>query len=168
MAFSISAVRSASSSFTLVETNGNESLSLTDSANSSSAYLYGVSGNEVSNAASITGLLPSGGTTVIDLYGVNQTTFKTEQTIQFTGVKYISISNTSTTEGYDFTIAATGSNACTNLFNGGSGNLLVKPGSNFHYNDPFTGVIVSASNRYLALDDSGSGVNYKILILGLD
>lgn len=168
MAFTISASRSVSANFALVETNGNESLSLSDSTSSSSAYLYGVSGNEVSNAVAITGLLSSGGTTVIDLYSIPQTTFKTTQSIAFTGIKYIEIDNISTTEGYDFTVCATGTNPCTNLFNGGSGNLLVKPRSSFSYNDPFTGFIVSSTNRNIALDDGGSGVNYKIVIFGLD
>ena len=63
---------------------------------------------------------------------------------------------------------STSSNACTNLFNGGSGNLLVKPYSGFTYNDPYDGFVVSTSQRYVYLDDLGSGVTYKIFVLGLD
>jgi len=76
--------------------------------------------------------------------------------------------NESTTEGYDFAVQATGTNACKNLFNGGSGNLLVKPYSAFTYNDPFTGASVGSSQRYVQLADQGSGVTYRLIVLGLD
>lgn len=168
MALSISASTSCKTSFTLTEVNSNESMSLSDSNNSSLSYSYGSGVNQIKNAASITGILPSGGTTRIDLYGINQTTFNASQTIQFTGVKHLSIYNTSTTRGYDFTIVATGANACTSLFNGGSGNLLVKPYACFSYSDPFTGFLAGSSFRYLYLKDLGSGVPYTMFILGLD
>jgi hypothetical protein len=83
-------------------------------------------------------------------------------------VKHFSVYNDSTTEGYDFTVTATGTNAFTNIFNGGSGNLVVKPYSSFSYNDVYTGTVVTASNKAFELNDQGSGVNYKILVLGLD
>jgi hypothetical protein len=168
MALSISSSKVSSINFTLSETNGNQSISISDSMSLSSAYSYGSGNNQITNASSITGVLPSGGSAQIDLYSFPQTTFDASQNVQFTGVKNFSVYNTSTTEDYDFTIASTGSNACTNLFNGGSGNLLVKPYSGFTYNDPYDGFVVSASQRYVYLDDLGSGVTYKIFVLGLD
>lgn len=168
MALSITASTSCKTSFTLTQVNSNESISLVDSNTASLSYTYGSGDNQIKNAASITGILSSGGTTRIDLYGINQTTLNATQTIRFTGVKNLSVYNTSTTRGYDFVIAATGGSGCTNLFNGGSGNLLVKPYGCFSYSDPFTGFTVSSGHRYLYLRDLGSGVSYKMFVLGLD
>lgn len=168
MALSIATSKVSSVNFTLTETNNAESITLTDSMSSSASYTYGTGINQITNAASITGLLPSGGSVQIDLYSFPQTTFNTTQNIQFTGIKNFTVQNNSTTEGYDFAVRATGASACTNLFNGGSGNLLVKPYSNFSYNDPYTGFVSSSSNRYVYLDDLGSGVLYKVMVLGLD
>jgi hypothetical protein len=168
MALSITSSTSYKTSFSLTESRSNESISLTDSNSSSSSYTYGSGNNEITNAVSITGVLSSGGSTQIDLYSINQTTFSATQSIQFTGVKNFTVYNTSSTRGYDFTIVATGTSACTNLFNGGSGNLLVKPYSIFTYNDPFDGCTVSSGQRYLYLKDLGSGVSYKLFVLGLD
>jgi len=168
MALSISAGKISSTNFSLTESNGNESITLSDSLSSTNSFTYGSGTMQITNAVSVTGAIPSGGFTRIDLYSIPQTTFNYTQNISFTGVKNFSIQNLATTEGSDFAITATGTNACTNLFNGGSGNLLVKPYSGFSYNDPHTGITVSASKRYLYLNDAGSGVNYKLFILGLD
>ncbi len=168
MALSITSSYTNKLSFTLTETNGNESASLTDSKSLSSSFTFGSGNNEVENAAVVTGVLSSGGVTQVDLYSVPQTTFGSTQNIAFTGVKHFGVYNESTTEGYDFTVQATGSNACTNLFNGGSGNLLVKPYSSFSYNDPYDGFVVSTGQRYVYLADQGSGVSYKLFVLGLD
>lgn len=168
MALSISSSKTASLNFSLTETGGNESITLTDSMSSSISYSYGSGNNQITNAASLTGVLSSGGSVAIDLYSFPQTTFNTTQNIQFTGIKNFTVQNDSTIEGYDFTIQATGSNSCTNLFNGGSGNLVVKPYSSFSYNDPYSGFVSSSSQRYIYLNDLGSGVSYKVIVLGLD
>lgn len=168
MALSITSTYTSKASFTLTETNGNESATLSDSKNLSPSFTYGTGNNQITNAVAVTGLLSSGLSTQIDLYAIPQTTFGATQSIVFTGVKYFSVYNESTTEGYDFAVQATGTNACTNLFNGGSGNLLVKPYSSFTYSDPYTGFVVSTGQRYIYLADQGSGVSYKLFVLGLD
>ena len=168
MALTISAVNSLTSNFSLTESESTKNLSLSDSSTVSCNFSYGVSGNQVTNAASATGVITSGGSVQIDLYSLDQTTFNSTQPISFTGVKNFSVFNLDTEEGYDITISATGTDACTNLFNGGSGNLLVKPTSGFIYNDPFSGFVVSSGNRYVYLNDSGSGVTYSVLVFGLD
>lgn len=171
MATEISAPTISSISFSIIETDGNKTVALSDSASSTSTYYYEANGSglrAITNAAAITGVLSSGVSTQIDLNSVEQKTVGSTQNVAFTGIKHISIYNLSTTEGYDFAVQATGSNACTNLFNGGSGNLLVKPYSNFSYSDPYHGVAVDATNRYLYLNDLGSGVSYKLFVFGLD
>lgn len=168
MSITISAAYINKNTFSLTDSNGNESTRINDSRNQSVEYTYGSGDNQVTNATSVTGILASGGSTQIDLQAISQRTFNGSQSISFTGIKNITVYNQSSAEGYDCIIAATGSNACTNLFNGESGNLIIKPLSDFSYNDPFTGVEVSASQRYLYLNDQGSGVTYKVMILGLD
>src|SRR6056300_557591 len=142
MATSISAPFSNNMSFSISETDGNKSVTLSDSFSVTNNYSYNASGvgfRAITNAVAVTGTLNSGVSTQVDLYSLDQKTISSTQSIQFTGIKNITIFNNSTTEGYDFAIQATGSNACTNLFNGGSGNLLVKPYSFFSYNDPYSG-----------------------------
>ena len=171
MVFTISAVSSVVNNFTVVDSEGNESVSLVDSITSSNNYVYEASGSGVSainNVASISGTLNSGLSTQIDLYSFDQSTIKNSQSISFTGVKNFSVYNTSTTEGYDFEIQATGTHACTNLFNGGSGNLMIKPYSSFQYNDRFSGFPVTSTNRYVYLNDLGSGVSYKVFVFGIE
>lgn len=168
MALSISSSASFQTSFSLTESQGNESISLNNSNSASNSFTYGSGSNQITNAVAVTGTLTSGGSVQIDLYNISQTTFSSTQSVQFTGVKNFTVYNTSSTRGYDFTIRATGTSACTNLFNGGSGNLLVKPYSIFTQNDPYDGFVVSASQRYIYLNDRGSGVSYKLFVLGLD
>lgn len=168
MSINISSSVGQTVSFSLSETNGEEVLALNDSASEFRTYLYGTGVDQVTNIVSITGTIPSGGTVSFDLFSLPQTTFKYTQNVEFTGVKYFSVFNTDSTHGYDMNITATGSNACTNLFNGGSGNLVIKPDSTFSYNDRHDGFEVSSSQRYVYLDDAGSGVSYKLFVLGLD
>jgi hypothetical protein len=171
MAFTISALSNSISNFTVVDSNGNESVSIVDSINSFNNYTYEASGSgigAINNIASLSGTLNSGISTQIDLHSFDQSTIKGSQSIAFTGVKSFSVYNTSTIQGYDFEIQATGTHACTNLFNGGSGNLIIKPYASFQYNDRFTGFPVTSTNRYLYLNDLGSGVSYKIFVFGIE
>lgn len=168
MALSITSTSTNSTSFTISDIVSSRTISSSDSKNASINYAYGTGINQVTNAASITGTLPSGGSYQIDLFSIDQSTFNSTQAVQFTGVKHFSVFNESSTNGYDFSIEATGTNSCTNLFNGGDGNLLIKPNGSFVYNDPYSGFAVSSSQRYVYLNDSGSGVSYKLFVLGLD
>jgi len=161
MALSITSTYTNKISFTLSDDSGTSSASLNDSKNLNSSFTYGSGNNNATNGVAVTGVIPSGSVSQIDLYAMPQSTFASTQNIAFTGVKHFSVYNESTTEGYDFTVQATGSNACTNLFNGGSGNLLVKPYSSFSYNDPYDGFVVSTGQRYVYLADQGSGASYK-------
>jgi hypothetical protein len=138
-----------------------------DSNTLSSSYTYGSGNAQVTNAISMTGVLSSGLSTRIDLTAVPQQTFAGTQYVSFTGIKHISVINKSESNGYDFNICATGTSAFTNLFNGGSGNLTVKPYSTFSQNSPNYATPVTSGNKFLFMKDSGSGTNYKVMILGL-
>lgn len=154
-------------SFVLTETAGNETLTLSDSNNSSSSYTYGSGVNQITNAVAVTGILTSGSSLRLDLQSIPQTTFRTTQNINFTGVKNFTVFNTSTGNNQNFRIMATGTNACTNVFGGVSGNILIKPYSSYSTNDPFSGFAVSGTQRFIYLNATASGVSYKMFILGL-
>ena len=171
MSTEISAPSLTSIGFSIIENDGNNTVTLSDSASSSNTFYYEAKRSglrTITNAVAITGILSSGGAVQIDLYSVQQKTIGSTQNVSFTGVKNFTVYNLSTTEGYDFAVRATGTNACTNLFHGGSGNLLVKPYSSFSYSDPYKGFTVSSSHRNVYLNDLGSGVSYKLIVLGLD
>ena len=168
MTLSITANYTNKVSVTLTDSRSPLSTSYADSNNLSKSYTYGTGNNQINNAVSVTGQLTAGESTQIDLQALTKTQFGANTSINFAKIKHISVYNQDTTEGSDLVVNATGVSACTNLFNGGSGNLMIKPYSSFSYNDPFTGVTVGASQRYLYLNDQGSGVNYKIMVLGIE
>jgi len=168
MSLTISATSNNGLSFTLTDTNNGRTISNSDTKTTSVSYIYGTGNNQITNAVAITGVISSGSSSQIDLYSMPQATYNSTQSVAFTGIKNVSFFNTSTGNGYDFIIQATGSDACTNLFNGGSGNLMIKPYGVFSYSDPNTGVSITSSNRYVYLDDQGNGASYKVIVLGLD
>jgi len=168
MSISITASNAIKTSVSLSDTQSNTISTLTDSKNNYVSFTYGSGYNQISNAGSITGVLPSSGSYQIDFQSITQPIFGSNQNINFSGIKQLSIYNESTQYGYDLSITATGSNACTNVFNGESGNFILKPYSVFNYTDVHYGFEISASQRYLQLNDQGSGVTYKIIVMGVE
>tara|TARA_R100000152_G_C6619377_1_gene70612 strand:- start:30 stop:536 length:507 start_codon:yes stop_codon:yes gene_type:complete len=168
MALGITANSNKIINFTLTETDNGKTISQADTKSLANAYTYGSGENQITNAVGVTGSVPSGAYTSLDFQSITQTTFSSGVSVNFTGIKHISIFNTSTGVGNDFVIRATGTAAFTNLFNGGSGNLIIKPYGYFSYDDPNIGTVVSTGNKILQIGDGGSGVSYKIYVLGLD
>ena len=127
MAKTIQAKTLAQVSYTFTETTTNRSITDSDSYQNASNYTFSSSGGDftVNNVARATGQLPSGGVVNIDTTAFAVEALGNSYNINFTGVKSIVIQNTSTVQGFDFNVAATGSNALTELFNGGSGNIEI-------------------------------------------
>lgn len=152
--------------FNFTETQSGTIRSENESITASRAYTYGTGIFEIDGAIKNTGVLPSGGSVILDLTAMTNTAFGITSTVAFSGIKTVTVYNTSTIQGRDINIRATGSNAFTELFNGGSGNLLIKPYSSFSYNDPYK-LTVSATQKNISLFDvSGSGATYEICVLG--
>lgn len=167
MSITLSGTALTSSSYSIVENSGGKLLSDNQNVLASCPYTYGTASFQVDAAITITGVLPSGGTTAIDLKAVTKNAFGISSTVGFSGIKNLTIVNTATDSGRDISIRATGTGACTGFFNGGSGNLLIKPYSAFSYNDPYTGVRTNSSSKLISLFDvSGSGASYSVSILG--
>ena len=169
MAKTIQAKTLAQVSYTFTETTTNRSITDSDSYQNASNYTFSSSGGDftVNNVARATGQLPSGGVVNIDTTAFAVEALGNSYNINFTGVKSIVIQNNSTVQGFDFNVAATGSNALTELFNGGSGNIIVKPYSSYITNDPYIGLISDSIHKFISIMDGGSGCLYNVSIAGL-
>jgi hypothetical protein len=166
MAITVSASALAKTSFNFTDTSDGTVKSSNESVTSSRAYTYGTGVFQINAAVKNSGVLPSGGTTIFNIAAMTGVMLGLSTSIPFSGIKNITVRNTSTASGVDINIRTTGSNAFTNIFNGGSGNLLIKPYSSFSYNDPY-GLRTSTTQRNISLVDvSGSGATYEICVMG--
>ena len=159
--------------YSIYEDGNSAARSDADSTQYSSNYTYGTGSFQVNSIIRNTGVVASGSNLPINFGSYNTNYFGATGVVNFQKVKSIIISNTSTSSGVDLNIRATGTNAATGFFNGGSGNLVIKPYSSFIYNDPYDGVNVSSLNRLqlhnvASTSGSTSGVaSYNITIMGI-
>ena len=158
MTITVSASSLVKTSFNFTETQSSTIRSENESLTSNRAYTYGSGNFEIDAAVKTTGVLPSGGSVIFDVTSMSNTSFGITSTVAFSGVKTI--------QGRDINIRATGANAFTNIFNGGSGNLLIKPYSSFTYSDPYRLSTSSTQKNISLFDVSGSGATYEICVLG--
>lgn len=113
------------------------------------------------------GNIPSGGKSYFDFRALEKKVFDLNTTVQFNQIKSIIFENRETSSGINYTIYATGSLALTDLFNGGSGNLILRPRATHIYSDITGGVVVDGTNREVVLDDvDGSGAAFTMLVVG--
>lgn len=158
-------------SYTLLTTGGgqtqNESASLSYSQALSNAT--GVAGPlEINYALIASGNIDPSDKYYFDFQALEKQVFNTTSNIQFSAVKAVAIENTRTGYGEDFKVFATGANSFTNIFNGGSGNLLIKPYAVWSYADPISGTTVSASNRILGIENIGTETGtWQLVVAGV-
>tara|TARA_R110000824_G_scaffold15208_2_gene64126 strand:- start:476 stop:1048 length:573 start_codon:yes stop_codon:yes gene_type:complete len=129
-----------------------------------SAPLVSGSGTEVRQIDSIYNVggmtIASGATGVFDLRNLSQAAFSSQYSLSLTGVKGLIIENRATGVNEILLLKATGTNAFTNMFHGGSGGpqgVKIGPGGAYFYSDPYAGTPVSAANSVLNLINAGSG-----------
>ena len=121
-----------------------------------------------------TGYLPSGGTVFFDATAMAKEIFYGSITGNFSlGIKGVIITNTleppssvPATEMPYFYIRATGTNRFSNLFSGGSGNVKVGPQSTWAATN-YLGFFPDPANKIFSFVDSGSGVPYELLFVGI-
>ena len=172
MSISLNASILANFSINFTETEDNVTVGsdvINKQSISSYSYPTGVTigSSEADLSVKQTGVLDSGSYVNIDLTSIEKDSFNVDGVADFSGVRFIGVINDSTASGYDISITATGSNPFTDLFNGGSGNLLIKPSSFFAYNDPYGSLRTSTSSKNIQINDvGGSGANYTAIILG--
>jgi hypothetical protein len=174
MSKTISAKTISQIQYNFTENDGQRSRQDSDSTRFSSEYTYGTGVMQVNSIIKTTGTIASGGSISIDFSSLAFSSFGLSGTADINYVKSILISNTSTDSGIDLAIRATGVNSATGFFNGGSGNLLIKPYSSYMYNDPYGGVNVATANNKLQLHNvsttsgSTSGIaSYSITVMGI-
>jgi len=167
MATTIDANLSFSPYFYVKESSGNSINIYTDQPSAVANFTYGTGISQVNAIIKATGILSSGQTTVLDLTALSRVQLGISYTVPFSGIKAIQVNNLAAASGLDINIRATGSNAFTNLFNGGSGNLLIKPYSAFAYSDPYGSLRTSPTQKNISLrNTSNSGVSYSITVMG--
>lgn len=114
--------------------------------------------------------LPSGGEETLDLFSLTRELFNGSFSVSFSGgnIKGLEIKNINTNVGADIRLRATGSNAFTVPWDGGSGNNAINAKSPLQLANLITGWDVTESQRYLqVVDIGGSGVQYYIGIVGV-
>jgi len=129
-----------------------------------STSLISGSGSEVRQIDSIYNIggltIASGATGVYDLRNLSQDVFGSQYTLSLTGLKGLIIENRATGVNEVLLLKATGTNAFTNIFHGGSGGpegVKIGPGGAYFYSDPYAGTPVMATNSVLNLINAGSG-----------
>jgi len=167
MTITTTSIISNNITFTMID-SGSNSQTETASLNNAQTLTSGSGSLQANYGVIKSGTLPSGGKEYLDFRALNKTIFNADTTIQFSKIKSIVIENRSTDYNNDITVAASGANALTELFNGGSGNVQVKPYAVYQYSDPISGVTVDATNKDLRIDDvDGSGVNWRLIVVGV-
>lgn len=153
--------------FTLVQLGSNQQQE-SAALNYSRGLTNGDGSLQINYGVITSGTLPSGGKQYFDLRALTKSVFGTTSSIQFSKIKSILVENNETAFGMDINVYATGGNAFTEMFNGGSGNLLVKPYAVHQYSDPDSGATADASNKDLTIEDvSGTGAKWTFMVVGI-
>tara|TARA_R110002020_G_scaffold360633_5_gene573412 strand:+ start:1082 stop:1597 length:516 start_codon:yes stop_codon:yes gene_type:complete len=104
----------------------------------------------------------------LDFTSLSQSIVGGSMSVSMSNLKSIVVHNSSSTTGEDILVRATGSNALTEVFNGGSGNLSVKPSATYMYSDPYTGATVNSSNKNFQIVNDGTGsISIDIIAVGV-
>lgn len=154
----------------ITETDGNTTKTEIDSLGYSVQLTQGTGIGQVNGQAKITGTIASGTTLTVDFEAIVKNQFGASYTLNFNKIKAFVFYNEATGINDSVSIRATGSNALTGIFNGGTGNITVKPYGTYSYFD-YYGDLQSASNhRYLYFkNDSSSsgGLDYSYVVIGV-
>jgi len=185
MAYSITSTVKADIPYTAISTygvyNSNETASLGHSLN----FTFGTGTGQINAGVYYSGNLsddpnPQLRSLVLDLNSFPKNLFHaTGEKITFTGgdVKGIVVVNewngpdnagiTGLGNSANLNVRATGADACTGLFNGGTGNVKVTPNGTWLFLDQ-QGIRPHVGNTGLSLhDEDGSGVPFRIIVVGV-
>jgi hypothetical protein len=115
-----------------------------------------------------TASVSSGSSYATNFFALTQDIVGGSMPMVFNNLKTIVVENLSHTTGEDLSIRATGSNPLTEIFNGASGNLLIKPASTYMYSDIYTGATIDTSNKNLQVTNLGTGnILFNIIAIGV-
>lgn len=169
MALNTTATISADIVFQQQETDTNSNDNRQGSVSYSQALTAGTGSLGVNGVFNLqSGLIDPSGSHLIDFSSLSQGIVGGTMTLTFNNIKSLCITNLSSTTGEDLSVRATGSNTFTEPFNGGSGNILVKPAASYVYSDPYTGATVDGSNKNLQIYNAGTGTGaFTIIAVGV-
>jgi hypothetical protein len=106
-------------------------------------------------------------TLYLDFQALTKPILDAETTINFVTVKAIGVFNEESVYGRDVAVQATG-NGLTDIFNGGTGNILVKPQGVYQHFDTISGITITAGNSDLQLVNlSATGVTVSYSVVGI-
>jgi len=168
MPTSITATVDSDISYSFIKT-GLKRVTETGTTGFSYTFTNGVGSGNIDHGVVFSGTLSSGAKTSFDLNSIDRIIFGTTASVSLNKLKGVAVYNSSTEVGQDLNIHATGAYALTDLFNGGSGNLIVKPLSVYQYLDPISGVDISSGNNNFTLEgiSSSGNVNWEMVIIGV-
>ena len=103
-----------------------------------------------------------------DFTNLSQSIVGGSMTVPMSNLKSVIVRNSSSTTGEDVLVRATGSNALTEIFNGGSGDLSIKPSTTYMYSDPYTGATINSSNKNFQILNDGTGtISIDVIAIGV-
>jgi hypothetical protein len=155
--------------------NANSTYSDVGSYIYSKALQSGASYTDIDNIWHETRTLTSGGGQTYSMTGLPTTIFDGSYYASLSAVKLIYVENLATGTGHNINICATGLGAFTNMFNGGSGNLIIPAKSPFLIASYLTGIPVNFANHAFTIRDLGGitgtgspvGCQIRVAIIGL-
>ena len=185
MATSIAAKPSVGIEYTLSESNADTVLTESTAVANIVNLVNGTGTGMVTMGAYTSGYLPSGGTVVHDITSLSKPIFSSNISINFTNVKGVAItanwsgppasgSALGTGIPADFpsykvphlTMNTAGTDGFTDLLNGQDGYIKVGHNGSWSLVD-FTGIPTSSSQKKINLVDSGSGIAYEMIVVGV-
>ena len=126
------------------------------------------SNSQVNLFVASSGHISGGQQAVIDFRAYNKYTLGSNYTLEFDELKGLVVENNNSGTGMVLNLVATGTNAFTNIFNGGSGNMNINPLGTYMYTDLY-GTQVTDSNKLLYINnDTITGIDYSIIAVGVD
>jgi len=154
----------------ITETDGNTTKTEIDSLGYSVSLTQGTGTGQVNGQAKITGNIASGDTLQVDFEAITKNQFGAPYTLNFSEIKAFVFYNEGTGINDSINVLATGSNALTGIFNGTTGNIVIKPYGTYSYFD-YYGDLESASNhRYLYFVNNSpesGGLDYSYVVIGV-
>ena len=179
MANTVSSPPSIGITYSITDSSSDATLTESTAVTRSIVFSDGTGTGLVNMGMSASGYLPSGGFITKDFKSLTKTIFGSDITLDFTNVKGIVVgatwagpSGSGIPSGYPvenipfLSINATGSNGFTDLFNGETGNVYVGHRGSWSYVS-FTGIPTSSTQRNINLLDSGSGIAYEMIAVGV-
>jgi hypothetical protein len=163
MAASTTSTLTSKIGYQIITTNANESSFI----NNTTSLAAGTGASQANYGVYAQTEIAANDTLYLDMQALTKPILDSETTINFTTVKAIGVFNEAEVYGRDIAVQATG-NGLTDIFNGGTGNILVKPQGVYQHFDVISGISITAGNSDLQLLNlSATGVTVSYTVVGI-